>query len=222
MSPEGTACIRLKREYLKIPTEDGYFYGGNQRTFRDARIRTDGCGLIAAADVLWYLRGEKAPASEAEYQAYVARLRPLFHFFPNHGMPGWALCLGMNRALRQFSLPYRIRWGAFPVTRYDDIFEMLQNDIPVITAIGPNFPNRSGKKPVVFYEKKDDGSFEAAAETRGHYVVITGACKGWLRISSWGKEYYIRWSEFEHYARKHSFFLFTNVCRMTGLRKKSL
>ena len=209
------SSVCLKRDYLRIHSKNGDFYGGNQKSFPDALIQTDGCGLIAAADVIWYLHQGKSPLSEKHYQNYVQKLRPFFRFFPNHGMPSWALLWGLNRSFRHYHMPWRIHWGIRPSRRYECILKMLENDIPVIVAIGPNFPNRSGKKAVHFYERRENGSYEVAASTQGHYVVITGADHEWLRISSWGKEYYMNWNEFDHYAQKDSFWLFTNVCRIT-------
>ncbi|MFQ7549242.1 MAG: hypothetical protein ACLRMZ_01540 [Blautia marasmi] len=34
----------------------------------------------------------------------------------------------------------------------------------------------------------------------------------WMRVSSWGKEYYINRQEYYNYVRKHSSFLISNIC----------
>lgn len=104
---------------------------------------------------------------------------------------------------------------------YDMIEEMLRGDIPVILSIGPNFPNLWGKKGVPFYERKEidyqetDGKNQVKSkpyyyqaikqEVNGHYVTITGIVKDdiagrvMLRISSWGKMYYINYEEYRDY-----------------------
>ena len=51
-----------------------------------------------------------------------------------------------------------------------------------------------------------------AARTRAHYVIVTGIAGEWLRISSWGRMYYIRIAEYEDYVRRYSCPLFSNIC----------
>lgn len=104
---------------------------------------------------------------------------------------------------------------------YDMIEEMLSQDIPVILSIGPNFPNIWGKKGIPFYERKEidyqdpDGKLSLKSKpyyyqavmqaVNSHYVTVTGIIKDdvagriMLRISSWGKMYYINYEEFRDY-----------------------
>lgn len=35
---------------------------------------------------------------------------------------------------------------------------------------------------------------------------------GYLQISSWGKEYFISWKEYQEYGRKYSSFWASNIC----------
>ena len=107
---------------------------------------------------------------------------------------------------------------------YDIMEEMLDHDLPVILSIGPNTPKLWGKKGIPFYEKKEieyleeDSSqnnnpkrckpyyYKAAYNNiNGHYVTVTGIIKDevatriMLRISSWGKQYYINYEEYRDY-----------------------
>lgn len=107
---------------------------------------------------------------------------------------------------------------------YDMMADMLEHDIPVILSIGPNTPNLWGKKGVPFYEKKEIEYLEHTEDTKapqkdykpyyynvvhkevnGHYVTVTAIIKDdvagriMLRISSWGKLFYINYEEYREY-----------------------
>ena len=112
---------------------------------------------------------------------------------------------------------------------YDIIEDMLDHDIPVILSIGPNTPKLWGKKGVPFYEKKEiqymdedtvsDNGLEkrkpyyykvAYSDINAHYVTVTGIVKDevasriMLRISSWGKQYYLNYEEYRDYVENYS------------------
>ena len=59
-----------------------------------------------------------------------------------------------------------------------------------------------------------------AAEVKAHFVVVTGLENEYLQVSSWGKEYYISWQEYLHYAGKCSSFLVSNICMLYEKRRK--
>ncbi len=204
--------VGLKKEYWTIKSENTIFCGGNQKRFPDILMKRDGCGLIAAADVLGYLTDVNRVRTEKEYWNYIYSKQRYFHIIQGRGMPAWAMLMGVRKWCREEKLPYKIRWGCLPGKRYQNVIKMLSQDIPVILVVGPNFPNKFGKKCVKFYQKNESGEYIEAASTRGHYVVGLGMENGWLKISSWGSIYYINWKEFEEYASKTSFFLFTNIC----------
>ena len=87
---------------------------------------------------------------------------------------------------------------------------MLEEQIPVVLAIGPNFPILWGNHRLTLYEK-DGGIFRPKTTTRAHYVTITEMDEEWLTVSSWGKKYYVKKLEYEAYVRKHSNYLFSNI-----------
>ena len=47
--------------------------------------------------------------------------------------------------------------------------------------------------------------------TKAHFVTITGMDEEWLRISSWGKEYFINRREYDDYVKTHSTWLVSNI-----------
>ena len=61
-----------------------------------------------------------------------------------------------------------------------------------------------------------DGRYQKRSAAKAHFVVATGLDESWLRIASWGKEYYINKNEFDFYRREHSNSL---LCNVVNLRK---
>ena len=98
---------------------------------------------------------------------------------------------------------------------------MLEAQIPVVLAVGPNFPMLWGNQRLIFYEK-DGMLYHPKTTTKAHYVTITEIDGEWLTISSWGKKYYIKKAEYEMYVRKHSNYLFSNILVIQGKRKHDI
>ena len=118
------------------------------------------------------------------------------------------------------------KWSLNYYDMYELIEEMLQKDIPVILSIGPNTPNLWGKKGISFYELREidfqettDNStitpkpyyYKAVKhDIHGHYVTVTALIKDevtgrfMLRISSWGKQYFINYEEYRDYIESTS------------------
>ena len=97
------------------------------------------------------------------------------------------------------------------------IEKMLENDIPVILAIGNNFPLVWGKKKLNLYvpdtKKKDQGEkvYKKQQGVNGHFVVVTSIEDNCLTVSSWGRKYYINVDEYNRYVSKHSIHLYSNI-----------
>jgi len=129
----------------------------------------------------------------------------------------------INSYCADFGLGLKASWR-WKLTYYDMLEimeEMLGMDIPVIISIGPNWPNLWGKKGIAFYERREinyrDAEGEQSAQSKpyyyhpvkqginSHYVVATAIIKDditnriMLRISSWGKMYYINYEEYRDY-----------------------
>lgn len=214
--------IELKHQYPGVILADGRkSYGGNQMLSPDKVMRRCGCGIVAAADLLLYIHRYHQPLPlfdsvvddlrQADYEALLQSLRRRhFPLFYPVGMNGISLALGLNHLFRKNDLALRARWDMSESMLWSRMEDMLQRDIPVILSIGPNFPKlwKSGKEKLY---RLDNGEQRAATETRAHYVTVTGMDEKWLRISSWGKEYYLSREEYETYRADISSALVSNI-----------
>lgn len=203
-------------DYIKIYKGNECLYGGNQSYFEGKTMQGYGCGLIAAADVTLYLSDYPKEISWEQYLQYIRKVRKLFPVLPHLGMNGWMISFGMNHLLRKLHLPYRCHWKLRPIGEHSkrEMEEMLQEEIPVILAIGPNFPNVLGKQKVAFHRNGIQDHKKANTTAHKHFVVITAIEGEDLTLSSWGKTYHMRWEEYQQYARKHSAFFFTNYLQI--------
>ncbi len=206
--------LSLRRPYPGILKSNTVSYGGSQMWSEKKIIRECGCGPVAALDLLHYLTDEdtRAPLS---LEGYNKELRTLcLHYLPlipKSGLNGLTLALGVNRLFRERQLPFRAFWALSGSRLWDRIREMLERDMPVILSIGPNFPVLWQKERLRFYIRRRDGSYIPATAAKSHYVTVTGMDTDWLRISSWGREYYIKRQEYEDYVKCHSSYLFSNL-----------
>lgn len=212
---------QIDDNYIRILTENGHLYGGNQSRFPDKKMSGYGCGLIAAADVSLMLSDKSRTVSWEQYETYIKKIRKFFLFFNHLGMNGWFLALGLNIVFLRNHMPFFAYWKMFPMGEYSrkDITKMLDQGIPVIITAGPNFPNWFGKYNVNLYQKNEKGEYRVVSGIRSHFVTITGIEGDYLKVSSWGKAYYISWAEYLEYARKHSIFFFTNYLKIIPRKK---
>ena len=96
---------------------------------------------------------------------------------------------------------------------------MLEADIPVLLSVGPGFFHKGQHLPL--YRRTSEGNYERTNSMRDHYVTVTGALMiegsmvpgngDMLRISSWGHEYYINFSEYLDHVKKNDNFLFSSI-----------
>lgn len=141
---------------------------------------------------------------------------------------GPKIASAINSYSKAYGLGYEAfwKWKLTYYDMYDIMEEMLEQDIPVILSIGPNTPKLWGKKGIPFYERKEieyQESEEPPSKgnkpyyykvikpvVNGHYVTVTGIIKDdvanriMLRISSWGKQYYINYEEYRDYVENVS------------------
>ena len=206
--------LTLRRPYPQVQAGARIGYGGNQMWAENENIRQCGCGPVAALDLLHYLSPDdsRSPlplyAYNAELQMICRRYLPLI---PRSGINGLMLAVGVNRLFHHRGLPYYAVWACSGGRLWERVREMLEQDIPVILAVGPNFPLVWQKNRLRFYIKTADGAFCPASAAKSHYVTVTGMDDDWLRIASWGREYYISKREYEAYIRRHSSYLFSNI-----------
>lgn len=209
--------IGLKNPCVLLFGPDGTDYGGSQRLLSSAVLRRCGCGIAAAADLLIYLslyHGMSSPLTEdistpelsvQRYNALCSRLsRSWLPVIPGLGKTGPALSLGLNALFRRHCLPLRAVWCSSRAKLFSRIDSMLRADLPVILAIGQNFPIVWGNEHVSMYTLSPIGDIASVTPVKAHYVVVTGIDDKKLRVSSWGRMYYIDRSDFMNYSRHHS------------------
>lgn len=228
----------LENEYVAVLPEGTkhFSYGGNQDWItHHPVIQKNGCGLIAAADVLLYLtkQSREKPGgvriSGEKYRQYVEGL--FFHpfpVFPRLGLSGIFLMEGMNAEFRRRKLPFRAFWGVRPSRMKGEIIRMLAEDLPVIFSFGPSLIGRRGSLRLF---TPGERTFR---NVQNHYVVATGirilknaggqdTCT--LTVSSWGRKYEVDLAEWLRYIRKYSNPLFSNLLsirRISGNTDKKL
>ena len=224
----------LRHPYFSIKTQNDCSFGGSQTWSASRMMRKYGCGVVGMADVLLYLGlhqtscetdllygmlREDGFLSYPRYERYLIKMRRRYlSVIPGFGVPGFFLPMAMNRYFRHYRNDLRAAWCLRPGKILPRIEEMLRQDIPVILAIGPNFPMFWGRRRVPFY-RKENGEYLYATETKAHFVVVTGMMDGYLQISSWGKEYYLPWAEYQKYVKKYSTCLTSNICRIRPKRR---
>lgn len=160
----------------------------------------------------------------ADYDAYVHLINDRYTKTRKFiAVLGPKIASAINSYSNSYGLGYEASWK-WKLTYYDmldAISEMLSQDIPVILSIGPNTPNLWGKKGISFYQQYEIDNSENTTniidalhpyryravihDINGHYVTVTGIIKDdiagtiMLRISSWGKQYYINYEEYRNY-----------------------
>jgi hypothetical protein len=208
--------LTLKHPYISVTDGSHQSYGGDQGKSENATMRKCGCGVIAAADVLLYLNcrydcfrdirlNPSGTIAQKEYEKLTALLRRrYFPLIPHAGMNGVALMTGMNLYFMRNQLPLSAEWRFFNLDIWERIAKMLAEDIPVIMAVGPNFPFFWQNNRTMLYTKDSAGSYHASSSAKAHYVTVTGLDESWVQISSWGRLLYINRIEFDEYTKKHS------------------
>lgn len=222
---ENRRCC-LRHPYFAVKTPEGKSFGGNQNWSTCFLVRKYGCGVAAIADVLVYL-GLHHPEFQTEllsgmlredgclsfprYERYLRRIyKRYLGIIPFFGVPNFQLPRAMNHYFRHYRIGLRAKWCLRSGRILERIQESLSRDCPVILCIGQNIPFWR-KKKLTFY-RQENGVYLPALETKAHFVVVTGMENGFLQISSWGREYFISWQEYQEYSRKYSSFWACNIC----------
>ena len=213
----------LTYPYLSVCYGGVPSYGGNQNRLERARLKRSACGVIACTDLLLYLHRHRpgcgtaifsddsgvGAVSEEVYHGWVRRFRRGYlPVIPYVGTIGVEIALALNRYFKRYGIPLRASWGVGKKRLWQSVEEMLTCDIPVILAVGANFPVPLPLHKLNFYR---EGQTAPACRTCAHFVTVTGMDEKCLRISSWGREYYIRREELWEYARRHSTFFLSSI-----------
>lgn len=215
----------LKGKLLSVKNGSVRSCGGNQQWAESRQMRQCGCGVVSSTDTLLYLgnagtrggfvRADGGEVELGEYNALLTRMRRRFlPLIPHFGINGFGLSLGMNRYFHRFGIPLRAHWRVSPRRIWDRIGHMLDRDMPVVLSAGPNFPFFWRKRGVPLYTRQADGTYRKASSAVAHYVTVTGMDEQWLRVSSWGREYYISRDEYDAYMRHTSCPLFSNILEL--------
>ncbi len=213
--------LGLRYPFISVTAGGRLSYGGSQTRSDKAVIRRCGCGPVAALDTILYLErhGDGGPLAQSDYNEMLTALcSRYFPLLPPFGINGFVFTVGMNRLLSARGLPYRAIWMVSGAKLWPRVEEMLGRDLPVILSVGPNFPAFWHNKRLPFYVKTADGTYRRATATKGHFVTATGIDADWVRISSWGREYFINRSEYERYTKENSCYLFSNLLYLQEIR----
>ena len=219
----------LKHPLAVVEKNGVYSCGGSQTWMENKNLRKCGCGAVAMAELLLYWcryhgcsglpEAEREVFTAAEYEKLVTRLqRKYLLMIPPFGITGLSLASGINRFCRGHGLPYRTTWGVRTKNLWVTIETLLRQDLPVILSIGPNAPFVWQKHRLNLYRKTADGRFVAAKRTKAHYVIVMGLDDTWIRVSSWGGEYYLNRQEYAEYGDEHSMGLVHNLLQIKKVR----
>ena len=210
----------LKNEFISVSKEGLVSNGGNQTWSENAVIRKCGCGVISSLDLLLYLGrhhcGDQAPETRPiplkDYDRMCVELsRRYIPLLPPFGTNGAALALGLNRVFSRYNMPFRASWQLSGSKMMGKVENMLDADIPVILSIGANFPLFWQDNRVNLYSRDSLGRMRRTSSAKAHYVTVTGSELNALRISSWGREYYINKGEYFSYIHQHSNSIISNI-----------
>ena len=224
--------LQIRHDYISVGYAGTPSYGGSQMRASSKAMREVGCGAVAALDLLIYLNrwhakqpcgffrqaAEDGVIDADEYNELLQRLsRRFFPIIPKFGINGLMLAGGINAFCIRYALPFRATWGLGSRHIFEQIESMLRQDIPVILAVGPNFPLFWQKNDLTFYARTRAGVLGPVCGIHAHYVTVTGIDEQRLHISSWGREYYIEREEYLSYIRKHSGSIVSNIVRIRQL-----
>ena len=215
----GDCMIGLQNPFISVDYYGRPSFGGDQRCCSGKVLQLCGCGVVAALDMLLYLNRwhsdvhipefanlcASSPLPQPAYEQALEKLRqayfPLFYPF---GMNGLALSLGMNLFFKRHTLPYKARWSVPRAELWLRMGVMLERDLPVIMAVGPNFPRFWQKRGTNFCRLLPEGRYVPSVSVRAHFITATGLDAEWVELSSWGSKYYMSRAEFVRYTRECS------------------
>jgi len=213
----------LSHPFWPVKLPSGTAYGISQQWSAHPSLRGWGCGTAAALMVLGYLHRYHRNAQSAPMHTLPAEPekdycrtlldttgRKYFPVLPRYGMSGLSLAFLLNRYFRRFRMPYTARWRSVHVL--PELTKMLQKDIPVIFSVGPDFPLLWQKHPLDLYARPGDQ--KSVQKVRAHYMVVTGYKTGWLRLSSWGREYYLPTAAWNEHHKYHSGYLVDGIVQI--------
>ena len=229
---------QLKQPFISIEGS----YGGDQGWYNTSdELSTDyiiskyGCGLISISDVILYVSnsmGIQSPAGnfintdelnnipKEEYMNYIRYMDEFyFDLIRGVGLNGISMEWDFNFLCWSNNIELTADWNTDALLTQDIILEMLDNDIPVTLAIGPDDEFGVDFYNDLCFTTNDSYYLENKGKefVEDHYVTVTGAIENRIKdnvileISSWGEKYYIDFDEYEVFVAQHSNYIFSNV-----------
>lgn len=215
-----TMTTLSNKDYVRVELPGGvHSFGGNQGWFtkkagrKDAALRSDGCGPVAAADLLAYLGAVRpGPYTKSGYLEYVRFIsRKYVPVLGRVGTNGMTLAVGVNRAFRDMKVPYRAMWCVYCP---DKLFlrllrRTLAGNVPAVLSIPPRI--LLGSALYLYEGMTADGRVDKTggatkyAVHNGHFITATALYEGkdfaTLEVSTWGRRYYIDFAEYKKLRR---------------------
>lgn len=172
----------MELEYVTIKTAEGLMYGGDQKLF-GSTVRKSGCGMIAACDMILFLRGE-TQQSFSEYGKFVEDIRDNEAYKRTSNPIGLspfktARLVSRHSENLRFVFLSHVFFGEKKLVRY--IEKSIAAGLPIILRIGAN-----GKKLPYNIVYPASGSRRASGHMTWHYITVTGISGDVLTFSSWG------------------------------------
>ena len=209
-----TRQTKRTMQFLTVNDGETSYYGGAQAWLPTKNSRRGGCGPIALTNMLLSMEaadGRRSfELSRKEFLEAEQKMAGQIWIVPRFGVNGLALARRFNIYCRSHGLPFKARWGTRPSRIEPEITRMLEENVPVLLGIGPTFPLYFSKTKLTFYRKTGE-TYTPAVTTKAHFVTVTELAPGWMTISSWGRQYYIKLEEFYHFMCRKSIPLITNI-----------
>lgn len=112
---------------------------------------------------------------------------------------------GMNNLMNNYSFNYSVKWRVPKEQMLTTIINSIQMDHPVIISVAS-----SGFSNHIEFGDYKDGKFSYINEyVIGHYMTVTGVYvddiknETYLKLSSWGSEYYIKFNDYIYSINDH-------------------
>lgn len=214
------------RKNITMPSDNGNFleilsdktkYGGDQNDFHDEKYKKSGCGCIAAANVISYIKSadpnffkKNIPVDiynkKIDLTDYMVFVEDISKIMPPDVI-GTRLILSFEKYTGNFLKYYPLIFLS-KKSLIKKIEKLLLRDIPVILSV---YDNSREDKGIKIYS---EGNFFATANK--HYITITELeCDDentYIILSSWGRKYRMSLDELYKINRKS---LINGIC--TGI-----
>lgn len=157
-------------------------YGGSQNLF-GAKVRKSGCGMIAACDMILFLKGRLTPTF-AEYAKFAEDFRDSVAYRRTSnpiGISPYRLAkMITSRTDKKFTFSSRLKFTEKTLRSF--IEKSLRCGVPVIVRVGAN-----GKSLPYEITYPASGNRSSEGKMSWHYITVTGISdSGMLAFSSWG------------------------------------